>query len=104
MLDRQNNDGEACLDRQNNDGEACLDRQNNDGEACLDRQNNDGEACLDRQNNDGEVCLDRQNIASYPGPYTHAVRASFQGGIRAWYPLFCACANLKPMNKIKLRC
>ena len=26
-------------------------------------------------------------VASYPGPYTRGVRASFQGGIRAWYPL-----------------
>ena len=24
--------------------------------------------------------------------------------LRAWYPLFCACANLKPMNILKLRC
>ena len=29
----------------------------------------------------------------YPGPYTHAVCASFQGGIRAWYPLSYACAR-----------
>ena len=39
-----------------------------------------------------------------PGPYTRAVRASFHGAIRARYPLFCACANLKPMNILKLCC
>ena len=33
------------------------------------------------------------DVASYPGPYTRAVRASFQGGIRAWYPLSYACAK-----------
>ena len=41
-------------------------------------------------------------LDSYSGPYMRAVRASFQRGIRAWYPLFCACANLKPMNILKL--
>ena len=34
-----------------------------------------------------------KTVASYPGPYTHAVLASFQGGIRAWYPLSYACAR-----------
>ena len=45
----------------------------------------------------------RSMLASYPGPYTRAVHSSFQGGIRAWYPLFCTCADLKPLNILKLR-
>ena len=44
------------------------------------------------------------SLASYSGPYMRAVRASFRGGIRAWYPLFCARASLKTMNILKLRC
>ena len=32
-------------------------------------------------------------LASYTGPYTREVRASFQGGVRARYPLSDACAR-----------
>ena len=40
----------------------------------------------------GSPCYSAE-LASYPGPYMRAVRASFQGEIRAWYPLSYACAR-----------
>ena len=56
-----------------------------------------GNCCQDREHCQMEMSMqiDDQDqwLASYPGPYMCAVCASFQGGIRAWYPLSCACAR-----------
>ena len=45
------------------------------------------------------TCYARGEVASYLGPYS-AHHASFQRGIRAWYPLSCACARLS-QNSVK---